>query len=222
MRSPPARSRWTARPSTSTTTSGSSATTRSAWSSTRRTTSGRSWSWSAAGRYGRCCAPTPTTTMSGWRRRSGAAVGAPVLLHPADLPLWSQTHDAPPDGELADGQEIEVAGTTLTVLHTPGPRAGGGVLLRRGPGHRVHRGHPVQRRAGCDGTQLQRPRRCWSPASSTSCWPCPGRPSSRPATGTTPPSPTRRTTSSEPRAPTDRTLVEPGLQHGSAPATEGA
>jgi glyoxylase-like metal-dependent hydrolase (beta-lactamase superfamily II) len=54
----------------------------------------------------------------------GAAVGAPVLLHPADLPLWSQTHDTPPDGELADGQEIEVAGTTLTVLHTPGHAPG--------------------------------------------------------------------------------------------------
>ena len=54
----------------------------------------------------------------------GAAVAAPVLLHPADLPLWSQTHDTPPDGELADGQEIEVAGTTLTVLHTPGHAPG--------------------------------------------------------------------------------------------------
>ena len=54
----------------------------------------------------------------------GAAVGAPVLLHPADLPLWSQTHQAPPDGELADGQQIEVGGTTLTVLHTPGHAPG--------------------------------------------------------------------------------------------------
>jgi glyoxylase-like metal-dependent hydrolase (beta-lactamase superfamily II) len=54
----------------------------------------------------------------------GAAVGAPVLLHPDDLPLWGQTHDTPPDGELADGQQIEVAGTTLTVLHTPGHAPG--------------------------------------------------------------------------------------------------
>jgi len=54
----------------------------------------------------------------------GAAVGAPVLLHPDDLPLWRQTHDAPPDGALADGQEIEVGGTTLTVLHTPGHSPG--------------------------------------------------------------------------------------------------
>ncbi|MEU2246218.1 MBL fold metallo-hydrolase [Streptomyces sp. NPDC019224] len=57
------------------------------------------------------------------------ATGAPVLLHPDDLPLWKQTHpDRAPDGELADGQEITVAGTTLTVLHTPG-HAPGAVCL---------------------------------------------------------------------------------------------
>ena len=54
----------------------------------------------------------------------GAAVGAPVLLHPLDLRLWSQVHDDPPDGELIDEQQIEVAGTTLTVLHTPGHTPG--------------------------------------------------------------------------------------------------
>ncbi|SDT40169.1 Glyoxylase, beta-lactamase superfamily II [Friedmanniella luteola] len=55
----------------------------------------------------------------------GRAVGAPVLLHPADLPLWRLTHGAvPPDGDLADGQEITVAGTTLEVLHTPGHAPG--------------------------------------------------------------------------------------------------
>ena len=53
------------------------------------------------------------------------AVGAPVLLHPADLPLWRLTHgDLPPDGDLADGQEIAVAGTTLRVLRTPGHAPG--------------------------------------------------------------------------------------------------
>ncbi len=57
------------------------------------------------------------------------AVGAPILLHPDDLPLWRLTHgDLPPDGDLADGQEIEVAGTTLRVLHTPG-HAPGAVCL---------------------------------------------------------------------------------------------
>lgn len=54
-----------------------------------------------------------------------AAVDAPILLHPADLEVWALTHDTPPDGELADGQEIDVAGTTLTVLHTPGHAPGG-------------------------------------------------------------------------------------------------
>jgi glyoxylase-like metal-dependent hydrolase (beta-lactamase superfamily II) len=55
----------------------------------------------------------------------GAAVRAPVLLHPEDLPLWHRTHDSPPDGELSDGQQIEVAGSTLAVLHTPGHTPGG-------------------------------------------------------------------------------------------------
>ncbi|WP_049572656.1 MBL fold metallo-hydrolase [Streptomyces sp. SBT349] len=55
--------------------------------------------------------------------------GAPVLLHPADLPLWKQTHpDRAPDGELGDGQVITVAGVELTVLHTPG-HAPGAVCL---------------------------------------------------------------------------------------------
>jgi len=54
-----------------------------------------------------------------------AVGGAPILLHPADLPLWRMTHgDLPPDGDLADGQEIAVAGTTLQVLHTPGHSPG--------------------------------------------------------------------------------------------------
>ncbi|MFC9803538.1 MBL fold metallo-hydrolase [Streptomyces bacillaris] len=57
------------------------------------------------------------------------ATGAPILLHPADRELWQQTHpDRAPDAELADGQELEVAGTTLTVLHTPG-HAPGAVCL---------------------------------------------------------------------------------------------
>ncbi|MEU1516296.1 MBL fold metallo-hydrolase [Streptomyces sp. NPDC005811] len=58
-----------------------------------------------------------------------ALTGAPVLLHPDDLPLWKQTHpDRAPDGELADGQVIAVAGVDLTVLHTPG-HAPGAVCL---------------------------------------------------------------------------------------------
>ncbi len=57
-----------------------------------------------------------------------AAVDAPVLLHPDDLPLWRLTHDTQPDVVLTDGQRIEVAGITLTVLHTPG-HAPGAVCL---------------------------------------------------------------------------------------------
>ncbi|GHH28422.1 MBL fold metallo-hydrolase [Streptomyces lanatus] len=57
------------------------------------------------------------------------ATGAPVLLHPDDLPLWKQTHpERAPDAELADGQTIAVAGVELTVLHTPG-HAPGAVCL---------------------------------------------------------------------------------------------
>lgn len=57
------------------------------------------------------------------------ATGAPILLHPDDLPLWQRTHpDRTPDGALTDGQELTVAGTTLTVLHTPG-HAPGAVCL---------------------------------------------------------------------------------------------
>jgi glyoxylase-like metal-dependent hydrolase (beta-lactamase superfamily II) len=53
------------------------------------------------------------------------AVGAPVLLHPADRVLWDMVHpDRAPDGELSDGQTIEVGGTTLRVLHTPGHSPG--------------------------------------------------------------------------------------------------
>ncbi|MER6154323.1 MBL fold metallo-hydrolase [Streptomyces sp. NPDC001868] len=55
--------------------------------------------------------------------------GAPIWLHPDDLPLWKQTHpDRAPDGELADGQVLTVAGVDLTVLHTPG-HAPGAVCL---------------------------------------------------------------------------------------------
>ena len=52
-------------------------------------------------------------------------VTAPILLHPDDRPLWELTHtDDLWDVDLSDGQEIEVAGTTLRVLHTPGHAPG--------------------------------------------------------------------------------------------------
>lgn len=55
--------------------------------------------------------------------------GAPVLLHPADSVLWKLAHrDREPDGPLADGDLLTVAGTGLRVLHTPG-HAPGAVCL---------------------------------------------------------------------------------------------
>ncbi len=56
-------------------------------------------------------------------------VGAPVLLHPDDRVLWDMTHPGRrPDGDLRDGMTLEVAGTSLQVLHTPG-HAPGAVCL---------------------------------------------------------------------------------------------
>ncbi|GAA2825772.1 MBL fold metallo-hydrolase [Crossiella cryophila] len=53
------------------------------------------------------------------------ATGAPILLHPEDLPVWELTHpDREPDDALRDGQVIEVAGTAVHVLHTPGHAPG--------------------------------------------------------------------------------------------------
>ncbi|MFI6069496.1 MBL fold metallo-hydrolase [Micromonospora sp. NPDC051227] len=53
------------------------------------------------------------------------ATGAPVLLHAADRVLWDMVHPhLPPNGELHDGQSIDVGGTTLQVLHTPGHSPG--------------------------------------------------------------------------------------------------
>ncbi|GAA3856582.1 MBL fold metallo-hydrolase [Saccharothrix violaceirubra] len=75
--------------------------------------------------------------------------GAPVLLHPDDLPLWRMTHpDRLPDRYLADGDVLSIAGTDLTVVHTPGHAPGavclhapalgvvftGDTLFRGGPG----------------------------------------------------------------------------------------
>jgi glyoxylase-like metal-dependent hydrolase (beta-lactamase superfamily II) len=52
-------------------------------------------------------------------------LGAPVLLHPADHVLWQLAHPGvQPDGELADGQRLAVAGTSLQVLATPGHAPG--------------------------------------------------------------------------------------------------
>ena len=79
----------------------------------------------------------------------GDRAGAPVLLHPADLPLWRMVYaDQLPDGDLGHEQVIEIAATPLRVLHTPGHSPGsvclygpalrvvfsGDTLFRGGPG----------------------------------------------------------------------------------------
>lgn len=54
-----------------------------------------------------------------------AAVGAPILLHAADLPLWHQVHpDQVPDGELVQGEVMRVAAVEVRVLETPGHTPG--------------------------------------------------------------------------------------------------
>ena len=50
---------------------------------------------------------------------------APIFLHPDDRPVWQLTHpDELWDVDLADGQVIEVGGTRLHALHTPGHAPG--------------------------------------------------------------------------------------------------
>lgn len=53
-------------------------------------------------------------------------LAAPVLLHPAEHSLWRLAHlgTPPPSAELTDGQQLQVAGTVLQVLHTPGHSPG--------------------------------------------------------------------------------------------------
>ena len=63
------------------------------------------------------------------------ATGAPVWFHPADRMLWDVVHpDATPDRELVAGTTFEVAGTTLTALHTPGHSPGSTCLHAPGLG----------------------------------------------------------------------------------------
>ncbi|MDJ1370611.1 MBL fold metallo-hydrolase [Gulosibacter molinativorax] len=57
------------------------------------------------------------------------ATGAPILLNPEDRVLWDMTHpERQPDGDLTDGQVIEIGGTRLEVIATPG-HAPGAVCL---------------------------------------------------------------------------------------------
>jgi glyoxylase-like metal-dependent hydrolase (beta-lactamase superfamily II) len=54
-----------------------------------------------------------------------AVTGAPVRLHPDDDVLWQRTNPGVPYEPLDDGELVDVAGSTLQVLHTPGHSPGG-------------------------------------------------------------------------------------------------
>ena len=59
------------------------------------------------------------------RERANDGQGAPIMLHPADKPVWELTHtDRLWDVDLSDGFEISVGGTTLRAIHTPGHAPG--------------------------------------------------------------------------------------------------
>ena len=57
-----------------------------------------------------------------------AATGAPALIHPADQPMitWK------PDGELTDGQSLQVGNLAVQVIATPGHTPGSTCLLLEG------------------------------------------------------------------------------------------
>jgi glyoxylase-like metal-dependent hydrolase (beta-lactamase superfamily II) len=82
-------------------------------------------------------------------RAFASLAGAPVLMNPADQMLWEAVFPGTaPDGSISDGDTFEVAGTTLTALHTPGHSPGstcfyaeslgtvftGDTLFKGGPG----------------------------------------------------------------------------------------
>ncbi len=61
---------------------------------------------------------------------AGERFGAPTMLHRDDLELWTLTHPAQaPQQMLHDGQVLDVAGTQVEVVHTPG-HSPGSVCLR--------------------------------------------------------------------------------------------
>ena len=111
-------------------------------------------------------------------------VTAPILLHPADKPLWTLSHDDHLwDVDLHDGMTLDVAGTTLEVLHTPGHAPGAVCFHAPDLRARLHWRHPLPRWPGRDGqvVQRQRPDRRVDPGPVAHA--CPTTPSYTPGTG---------------------------------------
>ncbi|AQA04756.1 Zn-dependent hydrolase [Mycobacterium sp. MS1601] len=54
----------------------------------------------------------------------GAALDAPVLLHPADDVLWQMTHPGKEFRGVTDGQTLQAGSVELIALHTPGHSPG--------------------------------------------------------------------------------------------------
>jgi len=64
-----------------------------------------------------------------WAPELAERTSSSTLLHPDDRVLWDLTHaQHAPDGDLHDGDVLEVAGVRVQVLHTPG-HAPGAVCL---------------------------------------------------------------------------------------------
>ncbi len=73
------------------------------------------------------------------------AVGAPIVIHPADRMLWDVVYpERAPDGEIADGDTFRAGGVELVALHTPG-HSPGGVSLYDAAHHRVFSGDTLFR-----------------------------------------------------------------------------
>jgi len=53
------------------------------------------------------------------------ATDAPILLHPDDMMLWNVVHPDRTPSQIVDGDQIEVAGMSVEVIHTPGHSPGG-------------------------------------------------------------------------------------------------
>lgn len=69
------------------------------------------------------------------RQLVNGGYGAPVMLHPADKPIWELSHPHSPwDLDLTHGQTLEAGGAALLVLHTPGHSPGAVCLYARSLG----------------------------------------------------------------------------------------